>query len=483
MAALSRCPLHDLADELLVEIVAQVGSKKDLCSLAVTCSRLQAFAEPRIYEDYLVRHGSHVLRILDCVAQRPERALAIRALHIQYPSRDRAGITFLNPVMRQMLNLRELTIEAPCCNDPSNLMLSEYFHHEGKIQYADYFAWASEMVREMTPMGTQLRVRVPLQTFTLHSHMASLRDRRTGQIHGRDAFNMGKNAAIFLHPTLRNLTISCFDINEDIAPILSPKYGSTPLKSLTFDECNIKVEGLAAILSVPKALERLTLGERMHCLEGYLHSPLGTNPAPFLDALALQEHSLQYIKHIGGHTPSPAHPSRNLSMANFTQITEMELDMHSALANILSETAPPWSLTAPPTLHLRLIRCTSASTKGKTTPQRMLEWLRRVPELDYILDNDMIPRSHAVTELWYCEACTETWAEIAEFLAPQGEPQISTDQRRLRVFVLESTGFIPPYMLGEPRPVETLLYDSSLLYDLSLLYDSSVHGHDGVNGD
>src|SRR4051794_41105811 len=106
---------------------------------------------------------------------------------------------------------------------------------------------------------------------------------------------MGKNAVIFLHPTLRNLTISCFDIGENIEPYLSASKNSTVLRSLTFDECNITIKGLAAILSVPKSLERLTIGERMHHTSH--HEPLGRYPARFLEALILQERSLQYVKH------------------------------------------------------------------------------------------------------------------------------------------------------------------------------------------
>lgn len=64
---------------------------------------------------------------------------------------------------------------------------------------------------------------------------------------------------IFLHPTLRQLHISCVSI-VNVEDFTRQGQHSTPLQHLTLEECNITHEGLAGILSFPMALETLHLG-------------------------------------------------------------------------------------------------------------------------------------------------------------------------------------------------------------------------------
>jgi hypothetical protein len=210
---------------------------------------------------------------------------------------------------------------------------------------------------------------------------------------GRNPFDMGRNSVIFLHPTLRNLTVSCFDIGEDLEGYLSVNQKATPLKSLTFDECNISVQGLAAILSIPKSLERLTLGERMFHLKdpsGYTHSPLGRSPELLLQALALQQNSLQYLKHIGGFIELPERHT-GMSMFSFRDMRQMELSTHSIITRILRESSPPWSVTIPANLQLLRLVEFYLSSEFKSGDMQILpailEWLSRVPQLEYLIDS------------------------------------------------------------------------------------------------
>jgi hypothetical protein len=277
---------------------------------------------------------------------------------------------------------------------------------------------------------------------------------------GRNAFNMGRNAVIFLHPTLRNLTVSCFDIGEDIKAYLPANQNPTPLKSLTFDECNIAVAGLEAILSVPRALEKLTLGERMYLLRGNPHAQLGRSPAQFLQALALQKDSLQYLKHIGGRTDLPGSPT-GLSMVTFPNMREMELDTYSILALVLSESA------IPPNIHLRLIRSyilEQPSDVPEISPlPYILEWVRRVPQLEYVLDYDGREDEESIlTDLWGDERNHKTWKKIFAVLGLRPtQPGDPTNKRSLRILVFKRSGFIPPYMYGEERPLEGVIFDSA----------------------
>ena len=270
---------------------------------------------------------------------------------------------------------------------------------------------------------------------------------------------MGRNAVIFLHPTLRNLTVSCFDIDDDIEAYLSANPKPTALRSLTFDECNIAVTGLAAILSVPKALEKLILGERMYHMKNS-HLPLGRTPALLLQVLSLQKDSLQYLKHIGGRIELPR-IHNDLSMTMFRNLRSMELDTHSILTLILSNSA------IPPDLHLRLVRSylfEQPSDEAENSPlPSILEWLNRVHHLEYVIDCDgREDRDSILLDLWRVKANLIIWRKIYFLVGLMGvtETQKNASKRHLRVLVYKRSGFIPPYMYGEKLPEEGIVFDS-----------------------
>jgi hypothetical protein len=300
---------------------------------------------------------------------------------------------------------------------------------------------------------------------------------------GRNAFNMGRNAVIFLHPTLRNLTVSCFDIGEDVEAYLLANQNPTLLQSLTFDECNIAVTGLAAILSVPKALEKLTLGERMYHLNENPHAALGRSPALFLEALALQKDSLKYLKHIGGRTDRPGSHT-DLPVVTFPNMREMELETHSILTLILGESASPRAPTIPPNLHLRLIRSymsEPASDEAELAPlPSILKWLSRVPQLDYVLDCEGRQDIHSIlTDLYKGETNLQIWKKIYAVMGSSiGQTQNTTSKGRLRILIMKRSGFIPPYMYGERRPEERAVFDSD-----SQMVQKRILNVDGLSRD
>ncbi|KAH6723376.1 hypothetical protein BKA61DRAFT_648537 [Leptodontidium sp. MPI-SDFR-AT-0119] len=464
MAQPEQSRLLRLADELLIQIAQHIDSSQDLCSLAVTCSRLQGFAEPVLYSSILIRNGSKALKLFNAILRRSGRALFVRKLHIRYRSDGEAGIEILNLALLHLLKLKELLIEAPCCNDTPSQRAD--FQSQGKIDYATYFEFASSMT-----LGPQPQVQIPLETLVLHSHNVRGPDRR--------AFDMGKNAVIFLHPTLRNLTISCFDIGENIKSYLSASKNSTVLRSLIFDECNITTDGLAAILSVPKALESLTIGERIHHRSN--HEPLGRHPAKFLKALALQERSLTYVKHIGGRTDLP-HKSTQLSLATFSNIKNMKLDADSILTRILKETAPPWAPTIPPNLKLcLLLPCDELYLNDEddvwySPVMSMVEWLGRVSNLDIVVDFDgRNNMDRVIQSLWKGRLGPRLLKQILRLVGP-GREHGRLDKRSLRISVVRWTGFIPPYMYGEELPQEELIFDSD---DYISGVDESLEGCEG----
>jgi hypothetical protein len=158
MAQAGESRLLALVDELQLGIIEHVESKDDLSNLAITCSRLQAIAEPLLYRSILVRKGKKALLLYRAILIKPVRASFIRKLEIRYVYGYRKGIDCLNQCLRLLCELRELTIEAPCCNDTHSLL--EGFNSKGEIDYADYFIFASSMTLEPQPRVLQ----VPLQT-------------------------------------------------------------------------------------------------------------------------------------------------------------------------------------------------------------------------------------------------------------------------------------------------------------------------------
>ncbi|KAF8862510.1 hypothetical protein BDZ45DRAFT_189292 [Acephala macrosclerotiorum] len=443
--------LLTLADELLLKVVEQIESKDDLAALSLTCSRLQAFAEPFLYGSILVRKGKHAIRLCYALQRRPARASSIRKLRIPYLHKHREGIEMLNQALRTMCSLQDLNIESPCCNDTHASTVG--FESKVRIDYADFFKFASSMTPETPP-----RVQVPLQSFTLHSH--------NNEGAGREAFNMGSHAVIFLHPTLRNLTISCFDIGEDIEVYLSATKKSTVLRRLIFDECNINPTALSAILSVPKSLERLTLGERMFHLDpGHFNTSLARSPVLLLQALASQKDSLQYLKHIchdifGGIELLDSNAGI-LSMVEQSSLAEMELSEQSIFCKILRQSTPPWMSTAPPNLRvLRLLRSSVGWQSGQGSREleplySMAGCVDHLERLDYIMDAyGRTTFEEIVWDFWKEESARNKIVNLVESLSKQ-------DVKRLRIFFMRNMGFIPPYMYGEHVPDEMLAYDSA----------------------
>lgn len=157
MSKATQSHLLTLADELLLKVVEQIESKNDLAALSLTCSRVQAFAEPFLYKSILVRQGEHARRLCYALDKRPARASSIRKLRVPYLHEHKEGIETLNQALRTMSSLQELNIESPCCNDARANTID--FESKGRIDYADYLKFASSMTPETSP-----RVQVPLQT-------------------------------------------------------------------------------------------------------------------------------------------------------------------------------------------------------------------------------------------------------------------------------------------------------------------------------
>ncbi|KAF2787372.1 hypothetical protein K505DRAFT_213728, partial [Melanomma pulvis-pyrius CBS 109.77] len=432
--------LLSLADELLLCIIDQVDSREALCSLAATCSRFQNLVEPYCWRSLLVRKGGHASRIALSLNNRVERIAFIQELAICYNNAYEHGIENLGGFMPHMDKLRHLTIESPCPNN-SEWRRGAPFDSWTRIDYTTLFETAS------LPM---------LQSFTLHGHPSESR---------KCAF--GRTAIIFFHPTLRNITISCsnFDAGINSANITPDKLKSSPLQSLKLIECNVYLPFLSVILSLPRALKDLSIGERLHVFDEHpSHVPEDrtSNPA-FLDALAQQADSLERLVHIAGDLRYAAPPIPGdetiTNMRRLTHLSHLEVGIESPLFSYLNRHGCPDSLQ---TLKI---------TDHAVVPTPTREHTRVMIKLaTAILDKHILTPINLDMLFAYNHFSTPSLSGIWNVPQPTARKQVydlakilQARGSRLRILTEEFKGgkaFIPPYMDGEDMPVEVVQYDS-----------------------
>jgi hypothetical protein len=165
--------LLSLVDELLLGVIEQIDFHKDLINFCLSCSHLQSLTEPFLYQNILIRTGREATRLKYAIIKRPIRARAIRSLQIRYLQDYASGIESLNPVLRLMSGLRNLTLESPCCNDRGGPDEPEWVW-KGRIDYSAFFEFASTMT-----LGREPRVEIPLQSCT---HKISVFDQQSRRV-------------------------------------------------------------------------------------------------------------------------------------------------------------------------------------------------------------------------------------------------------------------------------------------------------------
>ncbi|KAF2457920.1 hypothetical protein BDY21DRAFT_363514 [Lineolata rhizophorae] len=315
-----------LPDELLLCILDLVDDTKTYCALARVCRRLSSLADAYVYASVLIRTPADVQGFCAALARRsptpPPRAIGgtdetddaaareaprlrrvdrwdrVRELQIRYGVGNEEGMERMTAVLWELPNLRRLTIESPCYNDTHWRVRYRGWSSQSRIQFRGLL-WAASVLIEQP----QFRPLGALESLTLHSHASQ-------QLN--EMFDLGATAVVFLHPTLRHLHLSCFDIppisslSEIVhnLPSLGPLAKTTPLTHLVFDECNVSAEGLHSLLEYPRALRSLTLGERIHHFQRPPFRTAILDPDGLVRALAQQAHSLAHLKHTGArHIP------------------------------------------------------------------------------------------------------------------------------------------------------------------------------------
>jgi hypothetical protein len=287
---------------------------------------------------------------------------------------------------------------------------------------------------------------------------------------------------MFLHPTVRNITLSCSDITDDLltSELFHGHERSTPLTNLVFDECNISAFGLQALLSLPRALKKLTLGERQYHFHNPPCIPLGNNCEHFMGALYMQHESLEYIKHIGSRRWLSDNPDLSTNVLHyFDNLRMLELGPHSILRKCLVADDFPRNLES-----LRLLsnyahyhtlargtiaytHLSSPRTDWGSVVAAVLSKHNQVKHVDVILAQGF--NMDSLRSLWQSGERRGDIYQAAKPLRERG-----TRFQLFAEYFADGNVFIPPYLYGEDVPQELLVYDSETPY----LFGSVKYGED-----
>jgi hypothetical protein len=303
-----------------------------------------------------------------------------------------------------------------------------------------------------------------MPTVVLHSHGANT------DFWGLDAYH-----CLFKHPSLRYLHVSCITFPKSDLPELAPFAATTPLTTLVFDECELEPASLRRILSTPKALKHLTLGENVaNIRESQGPDPrLTSSPEAAIAALLPVAHSLETLTHFDPtwatlpDSGDPPHMQLKApGMRDFFKLRFIQTDRCSFLhRGIISS-----SVLAPP--NLETVRVHNYQR------QYMESFLDELPDLlSYsrlqsikcieLIQPMIAPRPKAV------RAAAE---QICDSLPERHACAYQLWKRGIRLTMYAEihlkSSFIPPYLQGEPAPELLCVYDSD---DVGFFQDSGDH--------
>ncbi|ORY14021.1 hypothetical protein BCR34DRAFT_586056 [Clohesyomyces aquaticus] len=464
MATHSNRNLLSLADEILLSIIEHVDSNAALSCLAATCSKLRGLVEPFIWRELLVTRDIHSTKVITALLQ-SNRFSYIQDLAICYRQDANRLFGAWSGAIAYMGKLRHLKIESPCPNNPP---IDPFWDEHCYIDY-------TRLIRHSI-LPEFSRPFSMLQSLSLHAHGV-----------GQSKFDFGENALIFLHPTLRDLTISCSNFtSRSMSQIPPEKLKSTPLRSLTFIECNVYLDLLNIVLSLPRALKRLSVGERLHVFDGCQPTvaPRTTNPQ-FLEILRKQSDSLEHLniehgsvftthlgREFGGSSPTDKHAegSHYRDLHSLDNLQYLELGIHSVYSKYLAEGGCPGSLK---TLRLsdQFVTCRAhigpAHTDGDSYSLHFCNVFRIARDIHRLSSKGLDCELLFVHKLRKCEPVhvLPFYWRLYRYrkLVYDFSNMVKDRGCRFRIFGQAFEGgetYIPPYLHGEETPKEVMLYNS-----------------------
>ncbi|OCL02248.1 hypothetical protein AOQ84DRAFT_393100 [Glonium stellatum] len=451
-------PLLSLADELVLAIIQEcTDDLESLRCLARTCHHLQLLTEPFLYRSIFLRTGKQALQLAQSIGTHPERVFAIQCVDMRCSHRRGDGIKTLIPLLKDFKNLREWTIESPFCN-------YGYWRETAAATWVEddmeEFYTILKLASPLNTITAQPKVLPLLKSFTLHSHGISDR-----------YYNLGRLGVLFLHPSLRNIHLSCAEIGDGL-DFLRAYPASTPLTSLVLDECDISTAGLSHILSVPRGLKQLTISESAHHSDhDNKFQQIGEQPIEIFAALEPQKHSLQFLKHtcrasIEGVDEGSSRPicfADTAGLFNFEALTNIEVSINSVFKRALEAHLGP--------RDLKSIRLVDVSGSILDNPETAID-THALMRYRHLQDFDLI---HSTREEELLVA--EMWGHGRLEKVHKFTRLLQACNINLQVYIEMHGTLFPPYLYGETVPKPSLAFPSDWCNPRSNIEDGG--GNDG----
>ncbi|KAF2703405.1 hypothetical protein K504DRAFT_392437 [Pleomassaria siparia CBS 279.74] len=452
--------LLSLPAELLIEVISHLSEeRKALCALARTCRSLQPFCEELIYTVIELLETSDLSHILEAFSRRFERIAAVHTLRILYKFHKGLATTVnermaFNACVGEMKNLTEWHVESPYDN---------FKWEDGGNEWVE---------RDMDVFRTALEKASLATSLQAESGLAKLSKYRTGKLtvhivtlhtHGAtsDIWDLGGFHCLFQHPSLQYLHVSCVNLSTDL-PELERFASTTSLSTLIFDESEIEPVSLKRILSTPKSLKHLTLGENVFNIKRDQGSTprLSRDPDAAIQALLPVAHSLETLIHYDPMFKTLADPERPRAvrikgngMRHFHTLKFLECDPCSFLHQgiICTPTLAPPNLETLRIRHPRRQPGNFFDQLPDFTPYSYLSSLRTLEFLQSTNANSPLSISEYV-----CERDRLSERHQAGFkLHQQGI------NMKCYIEIHGASSLIPPYLHREPTPDIVCLYDAN----------------------
>ncbi|KAK5093266.1 hypothetical protein LTR70_004982 [Exophiala xenobiotica] len=464
-----------LPDEILVHIVSflnlgeDTGSPGGLLETRLTCSNLKALADPFLYESYQILQGEKSERLAVLLARDERRATWLRSVLVSTKYDDDRGLEHFPSYLRAMRNLRRLILETPDCNSKSP---------DDRVKWVQ-LQKQYELIFQQSSVAVPLEDRLlpMLEECTLHfvDDTVSL-------------YPLTKYSSIFLHPTLKSLTLSCActDMAGKILKDHRHLKRSTALEHVHFEECDFDADSLEILLKFPKALKSLRLSEGVRYSDdfGSRHSRLHGNLNPGTLSHALTKsvgHSLETLSLSLGFQRSRGQsinaPGRSLDLSGLVNLKRLEISM----------TTLGLLITRPKCDHqtYRRLPLSLETIRVFTIPMLILRGKPPVPFQSCLFKDKTTHGLPNLKHLIYCY----------EYQAPRGRSSFGLIQHRgedavtriinqskdnvkdindrnyhiykrngIRVTVeneVTPPGFIPPYLHNEEKPTRGIMWDTA----------------------
>ena len=325
----------------VLSIIALCLDWESLVKTRASCSLLKEFVDPIIFEKYDVAHGQDAQQLEILIKADHRRAKWMKDVLVSTKFEDDQGLSVFPVQLAQMTNLRQLVLETPDCNNKVP---------DDRVSWIELQQDYETIFRDSSlAIPREERILPLLEACTLHFVDESV-----------SLYPLTKYESIFLHPTLKSLTLSCACTDEpDKILAKYRKYRRmTALEHLHLEECDFNAESLQNLLNFPRGLKSLILSEgtRYNDDFGAKHSRLhgDLNPPKLGRALtASVAHSLEHLSlSLGYSRRSALTDSRGLHLGRLTNLKRLDMAYRSwRLVASISTCNHNWTSRLPASLE------------------------------------------------------------------------------------------------------------------------------------